>query len=302
MTDKQIGEGERAAFEADRLEQIIDAYIEDYEMIGETEDGRDACYSATDGEKAIIKDAIMGLLASDEWDAEWGRLIAARASLPRPSGPTETLVSALKEKIGVYWTLAHAEGKEGREHDTEDGAAQRTWHEIGELIGALAAPQPPAAPTEPLRKALEQIAKPGYGLELGDSDDARADYWHGQTEMCRRIARAALAASAEQPKPEGALEALRSWADTHRLSDVSSDWDAGYEAARAFVKTQFDVVGQPKPLSDEEIDAVVEQFYMKLKGWDYGGTQVIEVNGYTEYGFARAIERAVLSRIQGSEK
>jgi hypothetical protein len=176
-------------------------------------------------------------------------------------------------------------------------------HEAAAQIdAALAAPQPPAAPTEPLRKALEQIAKPGYGLELGDSDDARADYWHGQTEMCRRIARAALAASAEQPKPEGALEALRSWADTHRLSDVSSDWDAGYEAARAFVKTQFDVVGQPKPLSDEEIDAVVEQFYMKLKGWDYGGTQVIEVNGYTEYGFARAIERAVLSRIQGSEK
>jgi hypothetical protein len=34
-------------------------------------------------------------------------------------------------------------------------------------------------------EALEEIAKPCYGLELGDSDDVRADYWAKATERCR---------------------------------------------------------------------------------------------------------------------
>lgn len=44
-------------------EAVIDAYLEDYEMQGEAEDGRDACYTPSEGEKFLIKDAIMGLLA-----------------------------------------------------------------------------------------------------------------------------------------------------------------------------------------------------------------------------------------------
>ena len=47
----------------DDLEQIIDAFVEDYEMVGEDEDGRDACHTPTEGERALIKDAICGLLA-----------------------------------------------------------------------------------------------------------------------------------------------------------------------------------------------------------------------------------------------
>lgn len=36
----------------------------------------------------------------------------------------------LRDLIGQYWDLAYAEGKEGRDHDTEDGAAQRCWSAI----------------------------------------------------------------------------------------------------------------------------------------------------------------------------
>jgi hypothetical protein len=68
-----------AALPTDRLEQVIDTYLEDYEMVGEAPDGRDACYQPTDGERALIKDAILGLLANEEWDAEWGKLIEQRA-------------------------------------------------------------------------------------------------------------------------------------------------------------------------------------------------------------------------------
>jgi hypothetical protein len=73
--DTGASEGEKP----DRLEQIIDEYLEDYEMRGEAEDGRDACHVPTEGERILIKDAIFGLLAHEEWDAEWGRLIAQRA-------------------------------------------------------------------------------------------------------------------------------------------------------------------------------------------------------------------------------
>jgi hypothetical protein len=67
-------------FATDRLEQIIDAYVADYELVGEDESGRDGCYAPTDTERGLIKDAIIGLLADPDWDAEWGKLIALRAS------------------------------------------------------------------------------------------------------------------------------------------------------------------------------------------------------------------------------
>lgn len=44
-------------------EQRLDDFLEDYEMVGESEDGRDACYHPTDGERFLIKDAVMGFLA-----------------------------------------------------------------------------------------------------------------------------------------------------------------------------------------------------------------------------------------------
>jgi hypothetical protein len=44
-------------------EQQIDAFLEDYEMVGEAEDGRDACYTPTEGDKVLIKDAFLSLLA-----------------------------------------------------------------------------------------------------------------------------------------------------------------------------------------------------------------------------------------------
>lgn len=44
-------------------EAQIDDYIEDYEMRGEDADGRDACHTPTADERALIKDAIMGLPA-----------------------------------------------------------------------------------------------------------------------------------------------------------------------------------------------------------------------------------------------
>lgn len=41
-------------------EAVIDEYIEDYEMLGEAPDGRDACYTPNESDKALLKDAFMG--------------------------------------------------------------------------------------------------------------------------------------------------------------------------------------------------------------------------------------------------
>ncbi|MES2323240.1 MAG: DUF551 domain-containing protein [Pseudomonadota bacterium] len=44
-------------------------------------------------------------------------------------------------------------------------------------------------------------------------------------------------------------------------------------------------------LTDEQIDAIAKQFSTTLRGWEWSG-EIIEVNGWREYEFARAIEAA----------
>lgn len=118
-------------------ETMIDAYLEDYEMVGEDEGGRDACYAPTEGERALIKDAIMGLLA--EADSVGYMMAAAQAPAPAPEArrqaePVAVLetpdgvidLRAIAEQAGISmdcWdmgaaSLAHSEGVHGvtREH------------------------------------------------------------------------------------------------------------------------------------------------------------------------------------------
>lgn len=50
-----------------RAEQVMQDYVSDYEMRGEDQDGRDAIYAPTEGERLLIIDAIRGLLAEPEF-------------------------------------------------------------------------------------------------------------------------------------------------------------------------------------------------------------------------------------------
>ena len=52
-----------------RAEQVMQDYVADYEMRGEDQDGRDAIYTPTEGERLLIIDAIRGLLAEPEFVA-----------------------------------------------------------------------------------------------------------------------------------------------------------------------------------------------------------------------------------------
>lgn len=52
---------------------------------------------------------------------------------------SEITPERIKELIGQYWDIAHAEGRADRTHDTEAGDAQRVWIEIQSAIDRLAA-------------------------------------------------------------------------------------------------------------------------------------------------------------------
>ena len=47
-------------------EQFIDDYLEDYELIGEAEGVGDCCYTPTETERELIKDAVLGMLSCAE--------------------------------------------------------------------------------------------------------------------------------------------------------------------------------------------------------------------------------------------
>jgi len=61
------------------IEAAIHAYVEDYEMVGEDEEGRDGCYTPTETERDIITDAVMGLLADTDFVAAYDRVAATPA-------------------------------------------------------------------------------------------------------------------------------------------------------------------------------------------------------------------------------
>lgn len=124
--------------DGDDLEKIIDDYLEDYEMIGEDEAGREGWYTPTERERAIAKDAIMGLLAHDEWDAAWGRLVdqraAEKAALTAPaSKPAEGGVKSVIDSC-----RRRARPPQGRWSDYERGRASAFEAVADELSAALA--------------------------------------------------------------------------------------------------------------------------------------------------------------------
>ena len=66
----------------------------------------------------------------------------------------------LQDLIDEYWMLAFQEGKEGREHDTEAGDAQRVRNEINSELD--------------------------YLRTIADADKASADHWRAECEKMRK--------------------------------------------------------------------------------------------------------------------
>lgn len=115
----------------DRLEEIIDEYLDGYTM-----EGDDSYHQPTEGERFMIKDAIMGLLVDDAWDAEWGAHIRSLCSPPAAAGEAvpEGFVLVPKEPTSDMRNAFHAITQDDREMK---GAAGAAWAAM-----LSAAPQP----------------------------------------------------------------------------------------------------------------------------------------------------------------
>lgn len=69
------GDAQKTNFRS--ADAVIDDYIDEYELRGEDDEGRDGVYSPTESERYMIKDAIYGLLAEPEFIAALSRAPAA---------------------------------------------------------------------------------------------------------------------------------------------------------------------------------------------------------------------------------
>lgn len=76
-------------------------------------------------------------------------------------------MKTLRELIVRYWNLAYAEGKEGRDHDTPNGDAQRVWHEIdGYLTDLERSLSKPVACMYPRIVSFKGVIRTSCPLEL----------------------------------------------------------------------------------------------------------------------------------------
>lgn len=197
-------------FAADAIERVIDDYIEDYEMVGEAPDGRDACHVPTEGERILIKDAILGLLGDPAWDAEWGKLIADRArelaaaTQPAPSARPLTddereHIHAAIEMLGDYEATAREHG-----NDSIAAGAGATRYVLEKLFRFLPSrapatatqPAPSEEPAElpPLVAAARQVLFHFYADKIGANVDLE-----GSMESLRKAADAAATQGAPTP-------------------------------------------------------------------------------------------------------
>jgi hypothetical protein len=158
------------------LEARIDEFVGEYEMCGEDEAGRDGCYAPTDGERAMISDAIHGLLAEDEV-MQLLRPAAQPSAHVQPDG----MVLVNKQDANAYCLILRALGME----DEGDAVA-----EVERL----------AAQAQPSGNAGEFALPAGYSVKRIEGHgwvihDPRASKWvaHDGTPAADFIA--AIAAS-----------------------------------------------------------------------------------------------------------
>lgn len=81
------------------VESAIDSYIEDYEMLGEAEDGRDASYTPNENDRALLKDAMVGLLSDDAFMAAFDHPTASTTA-----GLTEAARDVITARDNYGWS------------------------------------------------------------------------------------------------------------------------------------------------------------------------------------------------------
>lgn len=90
-----------------------------------------------------------------------------------------------------------------------------------------------------IAKRLRERSKPGYGLDLGDSDRERANYWSGVAQAMRKdCAEAADYITAQEAEIAGLREALKPFAELGRI--VLAEAPEGAETVGLFASSTGD--------------------------------------------------------------
>ncbi|MBT2326057.1 hypothetical protein J7E62_27385 [Variovorax paradoxus] len=82
LSASQLSSAQEGVRDWAKVESFVDEYVADYEMRGEAEDGRDACYTPNDNDRALLRDCIAGLLAEPEF-------LSALAGQSKSAAPVE---------------------------------------------------------------------------------------------------------------------------------------------------------------------------------------------------------------------
>lgn len=171
----------------------------------------------------------------------------------------QKLRARFDELLNRYWNRAYAEGKEGRDHDTETGDAQITLNELHDLF----------------RAALSQRAEVPQDMHerIAVAHDACLDDDH---IGCRAILKECLRLlAAAPPSPP---------AEQQGGSELSDKDRADYWQGRAIV-AERKLAEQPRQMV-ALTDAVLEYHWNEVNRTDHSWASPIF------YRFARAIERA----------
>lgn len=106
-------------FELDKLESIVDRYLDDYEM----NDGEHRTHTPTEFERFLLKDAFLGLLVDEEWDKEWGThidmLVAAKDVQTVIVGGGNAIFNPSTTCIGLHQSANVKEAREWASVPTE---------------------------------------------------------------------------------------------------------------------------------------------------------------------------------------
>lgn len=160
---------------------------------------------------------------------------------PQADAVPNTLQKAeahLLNLIGEYWGLAYAEGAEGRNHDTEDGAAQRTHAAIAKAVNDLIAAASSAPKQAEAVRPIEQErreAEQQYSIAAFNYPDAPIGsrdwtlYWAGWLARSTAFKEAPQQAEAVPPTHVPGLapnldvdedDPIRLWAEIWRLREA----------------------------------------------------------------------------------
>lgn len=191
------------------VQEAIKEYVAGYEMIGEDEYGRDGVYSPTEMERAIIEDAIHGLLADTEFldalrpippeDRQTNKLICTTCNADRFSedckdnrmncGIQGTAQTADKRgpSSDDYLRWAKDITKRGIDYDTE--GVEALLREFYARCNAQSANKVKKSHWQPIDTAPTDNKRPlylarFYGSKLVELDfDGTWDYWQESWEL-----------------------------------------------------------------------------------------------------------------------